>query len=44
MLNDHDLHHYHDYRNWAENAKANRRAEAGVTVKKGVALRFNWWY
>jgi hypothetical protein len=44
IANDHDPHHDHDYRNWAENAKANGRAEAGAIVKEGVALRFNWWY
>jgi hypothetical protein len=36
MLNDHD--HHHDYRNWAEKAKANGREEAGAPLEKAAEM------
>jgi len=42
MLNDHDPHHDHDYRNWAEKAKANGSEEAGALVEEGATLRCYW--
>ena len=38
MLNDHDPHHDHDYRNWAEKAKANGREEAGALFEKAAEM------
>ncbi len=38
MSNDHDPHHDHDYRNWAENAKANGREEAGAPAEKAAEM------
>ena len=38
IANDHDPHHYHDYRNWAENAKANGREEAGALLEEAAEM------
>jgi hypothetical protein len=42
MSTDHDPHHYHDYRNWAEKAKANAREEASALLKESATLRCYW--
>ncbi len=36
MLNDHD--HHHDYRNWAEKAKANGWEEAGALLEEAAEM------
>ncbi len=38
IANDHDPHHDHDYRNWAENAKANGREEACALLEEAAEM------
>jgi hypothetical protein len=38
MSNEHDYHHDHDYRNWAEKAKANDWEEAGALLEEAAGM------